>query len=186
MDLLSKARIANSVGACAANGVPLAAEMREKYSKEIFLDTGLCCVALGLNLNQLNAENEIILINNGGIAEQVVGQMLRTINPPYIEPVLYYWLRTEAGSNAEIDYVIQHGSKVIPVEVKAGSTGGLRSLHSFMGSKKLPTAVRINSDLPSNTPVKVKDHAGKVIAYTLLSIPFYFTAQINRLLDTIL
>jgi predicted AAA+ superfamily ATPase len=131
----------------------------------------------------MNEADEIILINNGGIAEQVVGQLLRTIFPSYIEPALYYWLREEKGSNAEIDYIIQHGNKLIPIEVKAGSTGSLKSLHLFMGSKKLSLAVRINSDLPSKTGVNVKDHSGDRIEYKLLSLPFYLIGQMHRLLD---
>ena len=51
--------------------------------------------------------------------------------------------------NAEIDYVIQHQGSVIPIEVKAGATGKLRSLHYFMALRKFPRAVRINSDVPS-------------------------------------
>ncbi|MFO9540663.1 DUF4143 domain-containing protein, partial [Legionella pneumophila serogroup 1] len=132
LDLLEKARISHRVQSSSANGVPLASEIKEKFFKEIFLDIGLCSTALGLNLNQINSTNEILLINNGGIAEQVVGQLLRTIELPYIEPVLYYWHREEAGSSAEIDYVIQHGNKIIPIEVKAGATGSLKSLHVFM------------------------------------------------------
>lgn len=183
LKLLSKAKICNPVWSCSANGVPLAAEINAKYFKEIFLDTGLCSVALGLGLNQINAANEITMINNGGIAEQVVGQLLRTINPPYIEPALYYWLRHEKGSSAEIDYVIQYGSKVIPIEVKAGSTGSLKSLHLYMAMKKSLVAVRVNSDLPSTTNVRVKDQLGNNVDYILLSIPFYLVGQIYRLLD---
>ncbi len=183
VNLLEKARICHRVFASAANGVPLAAEIKEKYFKEIFLDTGLCSMMLGLSLNEINAANEITLINHGGIAEQVVGQLLRTINPPYVEPALYYWLREEKGSNAEIDYVIQHGSNVIPIEVKAGSTGTLKSLHFYMGLKKSPIAIRINSDVPSKTNVEIKDHRGVKIQYVLISIPFYLTGQIHRLLE---
>ncbi len=184
LELLSKARLCHRVSATLANGIPLAAELRDKYFKEIFLDTGLCCAALGLNLNQINTENELIMINNGGIAEQVAGQLLRTINPPYLEPSLYYWLREEKDSNAEVDYIIQHGNQVVPVEIKAGSTGGLKSLHLFMGLKKLPIAVRINSDYPRKTQVKVKDPSGQLVQYKLLSIPFYLIGQIHRLLDS--
>jgi len=183
--LLAKARICHRVYSSSANGVPLAAEIKEKYFKEIFLDTGLCCAALGLNLNQINAADEIIMINNGGIAEQIAGQLLRTIDPLYIEPALYCWHRDEPGSNAEIDYVIQHGSKVIPIEVKAGSTGSLKSLHLFMERKKSSVAVRIHSNLPSKTEVGVKSCLGNSVEYLLISIPFYLTGQIHRLLESI-
>lgn len=182
LDLLEKARISHRVQSSSANGVPLASEIKEKFFKEIFLDIGLCSTALGLGLNQINSTNEILLINNGGIAEQVVGQLLRTIEPPYIEPALYYWHREEVGSNAEIDYVIQHGNRIIPIEVKAGATGSLKSLHLFMGLKKLPLAMRINSDYPSKINVDVKDNLGKSVNYTFISIPFYLVGQIHRLL----
>jgi predicted AAA+ superfamily ATPase len=186
LELLCKARICHRVSSCSANGLPLGAEIKENYFKEIFLDTGLCSAALGLNLNQINSTNDIIMINNGGIAEQVVGQLLRTIHPPYIEPILYYWHRDEKGSSAEIDYIIQHGNKVIPIEVKAGSTGSLKSLHLFMGTKKYSTAVRINSDFPSKTDIKIKDQTGNQVEYALMSIPFYLVGQINRLLDSVI
>lgn len=183
MNLLSKAKICHRVNNCAANGVPLGAEIKDNYFKGIFLDTGLCGASLGLNLHEINHASDITLINNGGIAEQVVGQMLRTINPFYIEPTLYYWARDEKGASAEIDYIIQYGSKIIPIEVKAGSTGSLKSLHLYMGLKKLPLAVRIYSGLPNKTNMQIKDRSGEIIEYKLISIPFYAVNQIYRLLD---
>jgi len=183
LNLFSKARICHYVWSTAANGVPLAAEVKQKYFKEIFLDVGLCSTSLGLGLGQVNAANEIVLINNGGIAEQVVGQILRTIEATYVEPALYCWHREEVGSNAEIDYVIQHGNKVIPIEIKSGTTGTLKSLHIFMGLKKYSVAIRINSGLPSRAPVSVKDPLGNQVKYTLISLPFYLTGQIHRLID---
>src|SRR3989338_2401005 len=181
LSLLNKARICHRVSGSHANGVPLAAEIKEKYFKEIFLDVGLCCAALDLNLNQINNTDEITLINQGAIAEQVVGQLLRVIHPFYMQPALYYWLREEKGSNAEVDYVISHNGKIIPIEVKAGSTGALKSLHLMMELKKLKFAIRINSDLPSKTEVKVKNYSSKQIEYTLLSLPFYLLGQINNI-----
>lgn len=182
--LLNKAMVAHQISSTAANGVPLGAEVNEKYFKEIFLDVGLCSTSLGLILSQIKSAQDISLINRGGIAEQVVGQLLRTINPPYIEPALYYWQREKKGAEAEIDYVIAHRNLVIPIEVKAGSTGSLKSLHLFMNLKKLPLALRINSDFPSVTSVNVKDHEGNPIIYDLLSLPFYLLGQTNRLIET--
>lgn len=183
LNLLSKARICHYVFSTSANGVPLAAEIREKYFKMIFLDTGLCCAALGIRLNQINAENELALINRGSLAEQVVGQQLRTLFPFYIEPALYYWLREKQGANAEIDYIIEHNNTIVPVEVKAGTTGSLKSLHYFMEMKKLTCAIRINSDLPQKTAVNIANPKGKPNHYTLLSVPFYLVSQLPRLLD---
>lgn len=180
LDLLFKAKICHKVIGSAANGVPLGAEVQEKYLKIIFLDVGLSSATLGLSLNQLSSTDELILINQGGLAEQVVGQGLRAIESPYIEPSLYYWHREEKGSSAEIDYVLQQGSRVIPLEVKAGSTGSLKSLHLFMALKKLPLAVRINSDFPTQTLIKTQD-----TEYTLISLPFYLLGQLHRLLKAV-
>ena len=182
LELLFKARICYRIAGSAANGVPLAAEIQDKYMKAIFLDVGLCSTILGLSLDQLRLIDDLDLVNKGGIAEQVVGQILRSIFPFYVEPALYYWHREEKGSNAEIDYVLQHGSKVIPLEVKAGSTGGMKSLHLFMGLKQYAIAARVNSDLPSQTPIGIKDHEGNVIQYQLVSLPFYLLGQLHRLL----
>jgi len=183
-ELLCRARVCHRVSACHGNGVPLAAEVKEKYFKAVFLDVGLCSAALKLNFSNIASSDDVMLINQGGIAEQVVGQLLRTIDPFYMEPALFYWLRDEIGYNAEIDYVIQHGNKVIPLEVKAGSTGSLKSLHVFMELKNYQIATRVNADLPSKTPVSVKSRTGKDVHYILLSIPFYLMGQVTRLMGT--
>ncbi|OGT47062.1 MAG: AAA family ATPase [Gammaproteobacteria bacterium RIFCSPHIGHO2_12_FULL_41_15] len=182
-ELLSRARVCHRVSACSANGVPLAAEIKEKYFKAIFLDVGLCSASLNLNFSNIQSLSDLMMINQGGIAEQVVGQGLRTIDPFFMEPALFYWLRDEVGYHAEIDYVIQHVNKVIPIEVKAGSTGGLKSLHVFMELKNYALAMRINADLPSKAMVSIKSRTGKQVEYTLLSIPFYLIGQISRLLN---
>jgi len=185
LDLLCKAKICHRVFGCSANGVPLGAEILEKYLKTIFIDTGLCSAVLGLHFDRLHSFEDINLINKGGIAEQVTGQILRTIFPYFAEPSLYYWHKEEKKSSAEIDYVLQHQNKIIPIEVKSGSTGSLKSLHSFMKLKNLSVAVRINSDYPSLTDISTKDHTGSSINYRLLSLPFYLLGQIHRLLDDI-
>jgi uncharacterized protein len=183
LELLCQAKVCHQITASSANGVPLAAELLKSYIKVILLDVGLSSADLGLSLSEIQSTNEIDLINKGGIAEQVVGQLLRTIGPIYQEPALYYWVKPEKSSSAEIDYLIQHGSKVVPIEVKAGKSGKLKSLHIFMHLKKLTSAVRINSNLPQLSEVNVNDTQGNPVKYELLSIPFYLIGELHRLLD---
>ena len=182
LNLICSARICHKINASAGNGVPLGAEIQEKNLKVMLLDVGLCSAMLDLAFNQLTTIKDISLINRGGISEQVTGQILRTIVPCYVDPTLYYWQRAAKGSNAEVDYLIQHQNKVIPLEVKAGSTGSLKSLHLFMSLKKLDVAARVNSDLPSTVVVDIKDYEGKPIKYNLLSVPYYLLGQLPRLL----
>jgi hypothetical protein len=186
VELLLKARLCHKIGSCYANGIPLGAEIRVSHFKMIMLDVGLVSALLGLDLQQITTIEEINLINQGGVSEQVAGQLLRTLTPYYIEPALYYWTRDLKGSAAEIDYLIQHRAQIIPIEVKSGSTGSLKSLHLFMHLKKLPIAVRINSDMSSVTEVSIKLHDGSLVEYTLLSIPFYWIGQLPRLLNNLL
>ncbi len=183
LDLLTKARVCHQVLSTAANGLPLGAEVNEKYKKILMLDCGLCSASLGLTMQQLQSVTELIMINSGGMAEQMVGQQLRTLFPPFVSPSLYYWQRSKKGANAEIDYALQYENQVIPIEVKAGSSGSLKSLHQFMKEKRKKIAVRINSDLPSIAPVQVKNSSGTTIAYSLLSLPFYLIGQLPRLIQ---
>lgn len=183
LELLCQARICYQIRGCAANGVPLAAELLEKHRKAIFLDVGLSASALGISFDQLVTINDLTLINKGAVAEQVVGQILRTLLPPFIEPSLYYWHREEKGSSAEVDYIIQNGNNVLPIEVKAGKTGSLKSLHLFMKIKALAQAVRINSDLPNVMDVDVKIQNGESSCYRLFSLPFYLLSQLFRILE---
>lgn len=182
LNLLCKARLCYKVHNSSGNGIPLASEAGNKSFKVILLDAGLASSLLNLSLTNILEPKNLHLINQGGIVEQAVGQLLRTMRPGFQEPSLYYWLRQEKNSAAEIDYLIQHKNKIIPIEVKSGSTGTLRSLHLFMGLKGYKKAVRINSDLPSITNVQTTIHTGEKINYELISIPLYLTEQINRLL----
>jgi predicted AAA+ superfamily ATPase len=123
LQLLCMACVCHKTYASSGNGIPLGAEIKENYFKVILLDVGLAASLLDIKLHQLKQLDAVSLVNQGGISEQIVGQLLRTIEPEYKEPKLYYWLREQKNSNAEVDYLIQHNSNVIPIEVKSGSTG---------------------------------------------------------------
>jgi len=177
LSLFNKARLCHSVYNTQSNGIPLNATIKEKFFKEIFLDVGLAGRLLGITMPFLKT------IAEGGMAEQVVGQGLRTLFPFYQNPSLYYWQRDKAGSQAEVDYLIEHPPYVVPIEVKAGMTGRLRSLHLFMTEKNLPWAIRINDDKPSIMTVTPSN--GAPFSYKLLSLPFYLMGQIHRLLECV-
>jgi predicted AAA+ superfamily ATPase len=153
--------------------VPLNQFARQNAFKPLFLDIGLATHLLRIRLLDLE---ELMLINEGELAEQFIGQQLLAFEPFFIDPELFYWKREQKDANAEIDYLITHGSKTIPVEVKAGKTGTLKSLHVFMLEYGKKFAIRFNTGLDSKTEVKttVKMKSGnKSVAYQLLSLPLY-------------
>jgi len=117
------------------------------------------------------------------MAEQFIGQHLLYGKELYREPSLFYWNRQSKGSTAEVDYLIQAGNRVVPVEVKAGKTGRLRSLQVFIQEKHAPLGLRFNDDLPSflesHTSIAGKD----AVPFKLLSLPLYLVEQASRLLE---
>jgi predicted AAA+ superfamily ATPase len=55
---------------------------------------------------------------------------------------LFYWQRESKNSQAEVDYVIQNGTQIIPIEVKAGTKGAMQSMHLFLDEKKRDYGIR--------------------------------------------
>jgi predicted AAA+ superfamily ATPase len=135
LNLLALAKIAYPVRHSACNGIPLGAETDERTFKILFLDVGLMLNSCGLSLLDLEKADDVILVNSGAVAEQAVGQHLLYSQDCYKEPELYYWVREKKNSEAELDYVISEGKRIIPIEVKSGKTGRLKSLHQFIYPK---------------------------------------------------
>ena len=182
LHLLKQARICTIVQGCYANGIPLGADINPKAFKVILLDTGLTSKILDLKLYQFDTISDICLINNGAIAEQVVGQLLKQLSPYYTSPELYYWNREVPGSSAEVDYIIQHNQEIIPIEVKAGTEGKLRSLHQFMYEKNKTIAIRLYSGEAKIQKI-MTTVSGHQITYTLISLPFYLISQLTHIIN---
>jgi len=177
---LCMARIAYKVQHTAANGVPLGAEADGRQFKPLYMDVGLMCSALGLNLLDLQREN-LSLVNDGAVAEQFIGQHLLYSGASYETPELYCWMREARTSSAEVHYVLAQGKQILPVEIKAGKSGTLKSLHIFFKEKHRRFGLRFNAALPS----VLRDAALPGDAeqrYDLLSLPLYMVGQTRRLL----
>ena len=183
LELLCLSRICHRIYHSSGRGIPLTAQENEKMFKVTFLDTGLVSALQGIVFKSSKELKGLIRFNEGGISEQAVGQMLRTRLLKFIDPRLNYYVREKKGSEAEIDYLIQHGTEIIPVEVKSGAAGSMKSLHQFMSERNLKTAVRINSEKPSVVDVDTKTGMGNIAQYTLISIPFYLAEEIDRILS---
>jgi len=180
--LLSHAKVCSMVAHTSGYGLPLGAQSNEKFSKALMVDVGLISAQLGLLSVKRPKSDKMIFSNKGGIAEQFVGQQLRAAQGPTMAPQLFYWQRT-GGRLGEIDYIIQHGNHIVPIEVKSGATGGMKSLHQFMAEKNLKFAVRLNANPPSIEDISVKTTLGQPVKYCLLSIPLYLAENVGALID---
>ncbi len=81
---------------------------------------------------------------------------------------------------------MQVGTSVIPVEVKAGATGSMKSLHQYLLEKNRDFGVRINGDKPSYIETAFTAHDGGTHPFRLLSLPFYLCGQFYRLAESAL
>ena len=182
--MLSLARVVTPVQRTAANAIPLGAEVDERYQKVCLLDTGLYATQVGIDAAAVASQPDLTLVNEGQLAEQLVGQELRACRPFNQEPALFTWVRASKSSNAEVDYVIQVGTRIVPVEVKAGATGTLRSLQMMVVEKNLDLAVRVSSQPLQRNEVKTSLPIGTQRTFSLLSVPFYLVSEIPRFVST--
>ena len=146
--LLSLAGLITPVVATSANGFPLDAEADERRVKYLFLDPGLLLSVLHLDGNVSQELIKLILtgtpqdlVNKGRITEMVAGLELMRYKTPIQRPKMYYWEKS-GKSIAEIDYITVQDMHILPIEVKAGTQGGMKSLWMFMREKQLTDAVR--------------------------------------------
>lgn len=152
LELLKDAGLIIPVVHTAANGIPLGAEINGKFIKYLFLDSGLLLRLLGLeNVGGQSDMSKLILIgaatdlvNKGSITEMVAGLELLKYNTPTQRHDLYYWQNLSRGAQAEVDYVIAKEMKVVPLEVKAGTSGSMKSMYQFMSDKKIDHGIRIS------------------------------------------
>lgn len=172
LDQLQMAGLIHPIFSTSASGIPLAAQIKSKKFKTLFLDIGLVERALQVD-PELIMSSDLMEIHRGALAEQFVGQELIAYADFYREEKLFFWEREKLSSSAEVDYVITVGQHIIPIEVKAGMQGHLKSLIQFMKEKKSPLGIRI-----SQQPLSYKDN--------ILSVPFYMIEQIPRLVKDLL
>lgn len=149
-------------------------ENKRKSPKLHVLDTGLVNRFAGVQAELLT--NKLSdSVYEGKIAEHITGQELLAHQDSILHKNVF-WVKEKKQSNAEIDFIIQYESLLIPVEVKSGKTGRLRSLMEFMDMAGHPFAIRIYSGQLSIE--RVETLKGK--AFYLLSLPFYLTGHINK------
>lgn len=180
LDLLVKAGLLVPVVRTSANGLPLGAEADLSDFKILVMDTGLMLRILSVSYGDSTRMNTQILtgsvselVNRGPLAEMSAGLEMVKYSSPNIRKELFYWSRQAKNSVAEIDYVTAENMTVVPIEVKAGTQGGMKSLWAFMQDKDIARGIRCS--LENFGVIKGQDSTKRVDI-----IPLYALSMLGK------
>lgn len=164
-----------------STGVRLPIEEKLKRTpKLMMLDTGIVNHSARIQSDLITSKN-IDETYQGRIAEHITGQELLSLAPS-VRSRLNFWERDRRNAQAELDYIIPFRDMLIPVEVKSGATGTLRSLFQFIDKAPHHFAVRIYGGT-----YRVEDTKTiKGRQFKLINLPFYLTGQIEKILKKVI
>lgn len=114
----------------------------------------------------------------GAIIPHIINQELISLQNHKPETPSF-WVREKTQSSAEVDIVIPYKNLLIPIEIKSGSTGSLKSLHQFVNTVEHPYAVRIYAGEFKIQQTKTPE--GK--EYQLMNLPYYLGTQLYKYLE---
>ena len=132
---------------------------------------------LGVNEDIFKA-TDINNIYKGKISEHIVGQELLSTSFSFLYK-LHFWVKEKKQSNAEVDFIIQYKNNVIPIEVKSGKTGRLRSLHQFMDQSSHKIAVRLYAEKVNIEDTRTINKTN----FKLLNLPYFLASKIDKYLE---
>lgn len=155
---------------------PIIPDFRKKPRLQ-FLDIGL--VNHGLNIQyELIGMKDLSNAYKGALIPQLVTQELLSTNKfSYHKP--NFWVREKKQSSAEVDLVIPFRGLMIPVEIKSGPIGKLRSLHQFMDACPHHYAVRMYAgklEIHTATTTNGKE-------FKLLNLPYFLGLKLNEYIE---
>ena len=159
---LSDCGLVHKISRVNAGGIPLKAYEDLKAFKLFLVDVGLLGCMAGLRQRTLLDGNDLFIEFKGALTEQYVCQQLKTI-----EDLGVYYYTNDRGS-CEIDFIVDTGEQVIPVEVKAETNLRAKSLKTYQEKFTHEIAVRT-----SMADFKKEDR--------LVNLPLYAVEQIAEL-----
>jgi uncharacterized protein len=142
-----------------------------------FIDTGLLNYASKI-IPDLLSLDDVSHFYKGFIAAHISTQELMSIQYNHFYRPMF-WVRENANSNAEVDLTYQWKNKLIPIEIKSGKKGSLRSLNEFMEVAKHDKAIRLLNNKFSIE--KTNTRLGK--EYHLINLPLFLSSKVEEYLD---
>lgn len=176
MRTLEKARFLFLMYPTTGVKVPIKPDLK-KSPRLQFLDTGLINYKNGIQAELLSLK-DLSSFYKGYLIPHIVTQEIISINN-FSNTKPNFWVREKTQSSAEVDLLIQFDGKVIPVEIKSGSVGKLRSLHQFMERTDHNYAVRIYGGEFSIQKVKTPNKK----EFMLMNLPYYLGTKIFDYLE---
>lgn len=155
--------------------LPLMPDVKKSPRLQV-LDTGMLNYFVGIQKEILGTE-DLNKIYQGTLIEHLAGQEMLGFQHRSLSS-LHFWVREKKDSSAEVDYLFVYEGKLIPVEVKSGTAGKLKSLHLFMDMAPHIMAVRFYAGEMNIT--EAISATGK--KYQLLNLPYYLVSQIEHYL----
>lgn len=180
LGMLKDAGIILPIQMTAANGLPLGAQVNPKFTRYIYLDTGLMLRIMDMVYDEDNFLARLILtgdepdlVNKGVVAEMTAGLELVKLSSPKSRYELFYWENLERNATAEVEYVIAKNAVCVPLEIKSGVSGKMKSLRLFMNKKNLEVGIR--SSLENFGVLKIEDRQDdtSIVERKIGIIPLY-------------
>lgn len=174
---LEKALLIQLLYPCTDVQLPLLPD-HKKSPRLQALDTGMLNYFAGIQKEVLGTI-DLNKVYQGILIEHLVGQELLATQFNALSS-LNFWVREKQASTAEVDYIWPFDGKLIPVEVKSGTEGKLKSLHLFMDMAPHPMAIRFYA-AGEISITKASTPGGKT--YHLLNLPYYLVSQTEQYLQ---
>jgi len=171
-DVLERALIVYRARPSVSTQIPIIEKLR-KAPKLFFLDVGLVNYRIGFK--EFFSKQSLDNVYQGKISEQVVAQEI--VAQAFRSPSLRFWIR-EKGA-AETDFLYPFKDMIIPIEVKSGKRGKLKSLNLFMENSHHPYAIRVYSGKIRIDQIQLP--SGK--KYYLYSIPYYLLSRLDDVIE---
>lgn len=176
MRLLDKAKVIRLIYPTTDSKVPVKEDLKKSPRLQL-LDTGLINHSLNIQSDMLALDD----LNNafkGAIIPHLVTQELLSLND-IKDTKPNFWVREKKQASAEVDLVISRKGLVIPIEIKSGAVGKLKSLHQFMNICEHPYAIRMSA----NTFSVEKVQTNEGVDFFLMNLPYYFGTKIPDYID---
>lgn len=169
---LEQAMLLNLIHPTTSYTLPISPDLKKSPRLQL-LDTGLLNYFVGIQ-KEIIGTKDLSDVYRGMMIEHLVGQELLTLKPSVLNQLIF-WVREKNTSSAEIDFLFTYNSKIIPIEVKSGSTGKLKSLQQFMDLVPHDMSIRFYSGELNITVAKTP--SGK--QFRLLSLPYYLVSELE-------